>query len=85
MIKIVRASKYWLLRQIRMGFAVEKAFLGEEEIVKRLDRKPYQVLLESSIEMTPKLPSPSFLRALKARGITQLMAGNHALKHEGVL
>lgn len=85
MIKIVRASKYWLSRQIRMGFAVEKVLLEGEEIDKRQDRKPYQVLFETSIEMTPKLPSPSLLRTLRARGITQLMAGNHALKHEGVL
>lgn len=49
-----------------------------------LPKKPYEILLTSSVDLNPKLPNPSLFRTLRSKFITQLMVSNRALKHEGV-
>lgn len=44
MIKIVRASNYWLSRHIQMTFGIEKELLQGEELERKQTRKPYQIL-----------------------------------------
>ena len=44
-------------------------------------KKPYEVLLHSSLELIPKIPTPYLLKHTKARNLARIMSTNHGLDH----
>lgn len=79
MLKVVQRSKFWLIRHNATTFATSTTATFQNTHQKA--KKPYEVLLTSSIDLIPKLPNPNMLRTLTPRFITNILVSNHALKH----
>ena len=80
MLKVILSRKFFLTRSIIRSFSVF-ANKDEEQSEEIVEKKPYQILLQNSIDFTPKIPTPYLLNTMKARTLSRIMASNHALEH----
>jgi hypothetical protein len=81
MLRIILTPNYWLGRLLaRPG----RAYFSQEvmeEAPRNAGKKPYEVLLGSSFELTPKIPVPYLQQTLRARALARLIAFNDKLQH----
>ena len=84
MLKVILNRSFFLTRPIRRAYSVFSN-QSEEQSFEPVEKKPYQILLQNSIDFTPKIPTPYLLATMKARTLARVMTNNHALEHEKVL
>jgi len=84
MLKVILSRTFFLIRPIYFSSSVFSN-RPERQFQEADQKKPYQLLLQNSIDFTPKIPTPYLLNTMRVRSIARIMANNHALEHEKVL